>query len=95
MKNSRSLYQRYDDLVYTNDKFIYCSSIYKLWKGGAYLLEEKYYSSNKPLKLKKKDIKLKKKEYILYRFFDLEFAPETWLINNGFKIIEDNETRHS
>jgi hypothetical protein len=60
-----------------------------LWKGGASLVEEKYYSSNKPISLKKKDIKKKMKEYTLYRFFNLEYAPESYLINNNFKPVEE------
>jgi hypothetical protein len=59
-----------------------------LWKGGASLIEEKYYSSNKPISLKKKDLKKKMKGYNLVRFFELEYAPEKYLINNGFKLIE-------
>lgn len=57
-----------------------------LWKNGASLIDEKYYSSNKPISLKKKN--LKKKGYTLVRFFDLEYAPESYLINNGYKVIE-------
>ena len=51
-------------------------------------LEEKYYSSDKPIIIKKKDLKVKKKGYILYRFFNLEYAPEEYLIRNGYEIIE-------
>lgn len=80
------VYEKNNQRVTVSDKFIYCSSIYMLWKDGASLLEEKYYSSDKPITLKK--VQAKKKGYTLYRFFDLEFAPETYLINNGFKIIE-------
>ena len=42
----------------------------------------------KPISLKKKDLKKKKKEYTLFRFFELEYAPEQYLINNGYKIVE-------
>nr|DAX08855.1 MAG TPA: hypothetical protein [Bacteriophage sp.] len=34
---------------------------------------------------------MKKKNYSIYRFFTLEFAPEDYLINNGYKIIDDYE----
>ena len=73
--------------VVTNDTFIYCSEIYILWKGGASLLEEKYYSTNKPLKIKPKNLKVKKKNYTLFRYLTLEFAPEEYLINNKFKLV--------
>ena len=41
-----------------------------------------------PINIKKKDLKVKKKGYILYRFFNLEYAPEEYLIRNGYEIIE-------
>lgn len=91
MKISRKTYEKDRHIVYTHNKFIYHSSIYKLWPGGASLLEEKYYSSSKPIVLKKKSLLLKKKDYSVYRFFELEFAPEEYLINNSFKLIENEE----
>ena len=54
-------------------------------------MEEKYISSSKPITIKKKNLSVKKKNYSLRRFFELQFAPEEYLINNGFKIVE-NET---
>lgn len=82
------VYEKDKKRIIVNNKFIYCSSVYMLWKGGASLIEEKYYSSNKPISLKKKDIQSKKKGYTLFRFFELEYAPENYLINNSFKIVE-------
>ena len=82
------IYEKGNEKITVNDKFIYCSSVYMLWKGGASLVEEKYYSSNKPISLKKKDMKKKEKGYTLIRFFDLEYAPENYLINNNYKIVE-------
>ena len=87
MKISQKTYVKNKQIVGVADKFIYCSSVYKLWKDGASLIEEKYYSSDNPIKLKK--VKLKKKDYTLFRFFTLEFAKEDYLINNGFKLIEE------
>lgn len=84
-------YEKDQNIVYVNDKFVYRSELYLIWSWGASLLDEKHYSSNKPITLKKKDIKLKKKNYSIYRFFTLEFAPEDYLINNGYKIIDDYE----
>lgn len=83
-------YSKENQTVYVFDKFVYCSSVYQLWSWGAALVEEKYYSSSKPIKLKKNQIVLKKnKEYSLYRFFVLEYAPEEWLIKNNYKLIEE------
>ena len=58
--------------------------IYKIWKDGFSLFDQKYYSCDHPLKLKKKDL-LKRSDYLLRRFFDLEFAPEDYLLDNGYK----------
>lgn len=82
---SQKTYEKNDQIVYVNDKFIYCSSVYLIWKWGASLLEEKYYSSKKPITLKKQIVK--KKNYIIQRFFDLQFAPEVWLQENGYTLL--------
>ena len=87
----RKTYEKDKQIVHTHDKFIYCSSIYQSWSWGAALMEEKYFSSSKPITIKKKNLSVKKKNYSLRRFFELQFAPEEYLINNGFKIVE-NET---
>lgn len=84
-------YVKDKQIVYVYDKFIYCSSVYKFYDNVVELVDEKYYSSNIPIKLKKKDISVKKKNYSLYRFFNLQFAPEDYLIKNGFKILENEE----
>lgn len=87
----QKIYEKDKQIVYTHDKFIYCNSIYQIWSWGAALMEEKYFSSIKPITIKKKNLSVKKKNYSLRRFFELQFAPEEYLINNGFKIVE-NET---
>lgn len=85
---AQKIYEKNNVQVGVNDKFIYNSTIYMFWKNGASLLDETYYSSNRPILLKKKDLKSKKKGYFLYRFFNLEFAPEQWLQKNGYKLIK-------
>lgn len=65
--------------------FIYSSTIYKIWKNGAELVEEKFYSCNRPLNLDKIKV-VRKKGYILQQCFELESAPEYYLINKGYKI---------
>ena len=75
--------------MYTHDKFIYCSSVYQIWGWGAALMEEKYYASDRPITLKKKNlISVKRKNYSLRRFFELQFAPEEWLLQQGYKLID-------
>jgi len=91
MTTLQRIYEKDNVAIRTHDKFIYSSIIYKFWNGGTSLVEEKYYSSDKPIIIKKKDLRLKRKGYFLYRFFHLEYAPEDYLIRNGYKLIE-NET---
>jgi hypothetical protein len=78
-----TLYEKETNKVKVSNKFIYCVSVYKIWKEGANLVDESYYSSDKPLKFKNN--KLKKKDHIMMRYIDLEYAPEEFLINNGYK----------
>ncbi len=87
MKTSTKAYEKNKQIVYTNDKFVYQDSIYRIWSFGASLIDEKYYSSNKPIALKKKDMILKRRNYSLHRFFELKFAPEEYLLQEGYKLI--------
>lgn len=89
MTTSVAIYEKDGQIVQTHSSFIYEDSIYKVFKGGVSLFEEKQYSTNKPLKLKKKDfINRKKKadEYFI-RFLTMEFAPESYLIKEGYTLI--------
>lgn len=82
------IYEKDELRVVVNEKFIYCSEVYMLWKNGASLIETKYYSSDEPIKMKKKKKDKKQiKNYQLVRFLTLEFAPEEYLINNKFKLV--------
>lgn len=69
-----------------NPKFIYCSTVYKFWKHGASLMDEKYYASDKPLDTKKVSSVIKKKNYEIRRFINLEGAPEDYLLDNGYNL---------
>lgn len=86
MKTLPVLYEKEGQIVQVNDKFIYEDSIYQVFKGGIALYEEKYYATSKPLKLRKKDLcnRKKKSDTYLVRFLTLEFAPESYLISNGY-----------
>ena len=60
-----------------SNKFIYLDEIYYKFKEGIALYDTKYYASDKPIKLKKKDLTTKKKnskEYFI-RFFTLIQSP--------------------
>lgn len=86
---SQKTYEKDRQIVYTHNKFIYCSSVYQIWGWGAALVDEKYYTSDKPITFKKKNlISVKRKNYSLHRFFELQFAPEEWLLQQGYKLID-------
>lgn len=51
------------------NKYIYRITVYIIWKWGASLIEEKYYSSNKPIEIKNKVVR--KNGYSLQQFVDL------------------------
>lgn len=84
--SSSIIYIKDKQEVRVSSKFIYCISVYKIWKNGASLIDEKYYACNNPLLLSKIYRIAKKKDYTLQRFVDLEGAPEDYLINKGYKI---------
>jgi hypothetical protein len=80
------LYNKDDTVIGVSDSFIYSTETYVIWKNGASLLDKQFYKSKKLIKFKNNT--LKKKLYTLHRYVDLTFAPEEWLINNGFKLYE-------
>lgn len=60
-----------------SNKYIYLDEIYYKFKEGIALYDTKYYSSDKPIKLKKKEYSTKKKNSTEYfvRFFTLIQLP--------------------
>lgn len=76
--------------VFVNPKFIYCSTVYKMWRRGASLMDEKYYSSDKPLNARRMSSVIKKKNYEIRRFISLEGAPEDYLLDNGYNLKNNN-----
>ena len=79
------IYLKNNEYVQDTNSFVYCISVYKIFQKRAELVSEKYYSSKNVLKFKKKDLKLKKKDYILHRYVDLIGAPLEYLLNNNYK----------
>ena len=77
-------YIKNDEVVGTHEKFIYNVEIYVVWKNGISLYNEKNYACDKPLKFKKKDNILKRKTYKLFRLISMDYAPESYLIRNGY-----------
>lgn len=78
-------YVKDKQIVKIAPKFIYHCSVYKCWSKGAALLSEKYYATKHPLNLKKIPSILKKKNFTIQRFLELESAPEEYLIAKGYK----------
>ena len=87
--NLLKIYVKNNKYVQVSPKFRYCSSIYKIWKKGAYLITEKFYISTTPIKLKNIVNNYKKKNYQIHRFIELESAPEEYLINQGYKLVNE------
>jgi hypothetical protein len=77
-------YTKNDETIGVANKFIYHIETYVAWKNGVALYEEKWYASNNPIKFKKKDNLLKRKKYKLFRLVSLDYAPESYLIRNGY-----------
>jgi hypothetical protein len=83
--SSWKIYIKNRHSVVVSPKFVYCFTTYKMWRYGASLMDETYYTSNKPLNISKIPKLLKKKDYVIQRFINLEGAPEEYLINEGYK----------
>ena len=81
------IYEKIGQKIAVNDKFIYCISVYKLWSNGASIIDEKFYTSTKFITFKKNI--LDKKSYKIIRFIELTHAPENYLINNNYKLLEE------
>ena len=77
-------YIKNDEVVGVAETFIYHVETYVAWKNGVALYDEKWYSSKEPLKFKKKNNLLKRKTYKLFRLINMEYAPESYLIRNGY-----------
>lgn len=85
------IYTKDNQQVVVYPKFIYCITVYRIWKRGACLLDEKNYVSAKPLNLKDIPSKCKKKGYTIQRFIELKGAPEDYLITKGYKNVQKRQ----
>ena len=77
-------YIKDDEVIGVAETFIYHIETYVAWKNGVALYDDKWYSSKRPLKFKKKDNILKRKTYKLFRLISMDYAPESYLIRNGY-----------
>lgn len=83
--NDPIVYVKNNQEVQVSVKFIYSCDIYKIWSKGACLLDQTYYATINPLKIKTPNV-LKKSGYVIRRFINLESAPEEYLIRKGYKL---------
>ena len=66
--------------------FLYELSIYKIYKDRFECIDSKFYSTKKPLNIKK-DIQIRKlKDYKIVIYIDWIGAPEEYIKNNNFKL---------
>ena len=84
--SSLIIYVKDEHEVAVSKKFVYHCSVYRIWKRGVCLIDDSYYTSTNALDLKKIPSVLKKKEYSIHRFIELEGAPEEYLITKGYKL---------
>ena len=82
--SSQIIYVKDKSEVRVSDKYVYHCSVYRIWKNGAGLMDDKYYVSRTPLNLKKIPSMIKKKGYTIQRYTELDCAPENYLINKGY-----------
>lgn len=83
------IYVKNNQEVKVASEFVYQVEVYRMWKRGAYLLDDTFYKTTKPLNLKKFPLLLKRKTYTIRRFVTLICAPEFYLINQGYNCKEE------
>lgn len=86
MMNLPKIYIKQGEEVIVNPKYVYRVTIYKIWKLGFSLLNEKTYTCCNPIDLKNLANTLKKKDYSIQRSIILEGAPESYLTKHGYKL---------
>lgn len=72
--------------------FLYEISIYRIFKDRAECLGSKFYKLKKPLCIKKKSLYKRDSNCVYGKFIDWITAPEEYIINNNFKLLENVRT---
>ena len=73
--------------------FLYEISIYRIFKDRAECLGSKFYKLKNPLNIKKKALYKRTSNCVYGKFIDWITAPEDYILNNNFKLIENVRTR--
>lgn len=72
--------------------FLYEVSVYKIWKDRIELHDSKFYTSKQPIKFKP-TVCIKMGDYRLVKYITWLSAPLDYMLNNGFKLYDDNNRR--
>lgn len=74
--------------ITVGEQFVYEVSIYKIYKKRVECIGLKKYYFDKPIKIKKHSVYIKRKDYTLCKFLDWLKAPIDYIIKQNFKILE-------
>lgn len=69
-------------------KFVYEIVVYKIYKDRAELVNNKFFSSSKKLKIKKDIINIKKSDHTISKQIFWIGAPENYILSNNLKFYE-------
>lgn len=77
-------------IITAGSTFLYEVSVYKIYKKRAECWGSKFYKTNKPINIKKKDSYRRLNGFVIAKFIDWLEAPEEYIINNNLKLVEEN-----
>lgn len=77
------------------NRFLYEVSLYKIWKDRVECIGNQFYTSNKPLEIRKTTISKKIKDCLLVKYITWLSAPLDYLLQNNFKLVTNENTRRT
>jgi hypothetical protein len=83
-----------DELEIHSD-FLYEYTKYYIYKDRAECICSRFITSNKPLKIKKRQIYIKDGDHKIFKSLEWIGAPKDYIQNNDFKIIEKHARKSS
>lgn len=96
----KSIYEKDGNIVGVNDRYVYLEEIFEYTPNSWRLADSKYISCTKPLSLNKAQSykRFPKEKRSLIRDLTLLYAPEQYLIDHEYTLVEGSEllkyTRH-
>lgn len=97
----KSIYEKDGNIVGVNDRYVYLEEIFEYTPNSWRLADSKYISCAKPLSLNKAQSykRFPKEKRSLIRDLTLLYAPEQYLIDHEYTLVEGSEllkyTRHA